>query len=196
MVTPALERIAEDFRSYYSLGYTPTHQGDGRYHKITVKVKRKGLDVRYREGYRDKNTEARMSDSTLATLNFPFENNPLGAELEVGQPTRRSDGLFLQPVLVRIPIGKLVQVPRGDNLESRVRLFIAAADPDGNTSDVQQVQVPITVPKAQSEDARKKTYSYTVSLLMRGGDQKVAVGVRDDLAGEASFVSRVVRVGG
>ena len=34
-----------------------------------------------------------------------------------------------------------------------------------------------------------------MSLLMRGGDQKVAVGVRDDVAAEASFVSRAVRVG-
>ncbi|HSG40209.1 MAG TPA: VWA domain-containing protein, partial [Thermoanaerobaculia bacterium] len=29
---PALERIARDFKSYYSLGYTPPHFGDGRYY--------------------------------------------------------------------------------------------------------------------------------------------------------------------
>ena len=30
------------FESYYSLGYTPAHAGDGRDHKIEVKVKRRG----------------------------------------------------------------------------------------------------------------------------------------------------------
>jgi VWFA-related protein len=195
VVMPQLERIASDFNSYYSLGYTPTHYGDGRYHKIEVKVKRKGLNVRHREGYRDKNTESRMSDGTLAALRFPFENNPLGINLELGTPTRRSDGYYLQPVLVKIPIGKLVLVPRASTHEGRVRLFIAAVDTEGNTSEVQQVPLPISIPLADLAVATGKDYVYTVSLLMRGGDQKVAVGVRDDVAAESSFVSRAVRVG-
>lgn len=195
IVTPQLERIAKDFNTYYSLGYTPTHYGDGRYHRIEVKVKRKGLQVRHREGYRDKNTESRMSDGTLAALRFPFENNPLGVNLELGTPTRRSDGFYLQPVLVKIPIGKLVLVPRTATQEARVRLFIAAVDTEGNTSEVQQVPLPISIPLADVATATTKDYVYTVSLLMRGGDQKVAVGVRDDVAAEASFVSRAIRVG-
>ncbi len=195
IVTPQLERIAADFNSYYSLGYTPTHFGDGRYHRIEVKVKRKGIQVRHREGYRDKNTEARMTDSTLAALRFPFENNPLGVKVELGSPTRRSDGFYLQPVLVKIPIGKLVLIPHGATHEGRVRLFIAAVDTEGNTSEVQQVPLPISIPAGEVATAVGKDYVYTVSLLMRGGDQKVAVGVRDDVAAEASFVSRPVRVG-
>ncbi|HYU31654.1 MAG TPA: VWA domain-containing protein [Thermoanaerobaculia bacterium] len=195
IVTPQLEKVAADFNSYYSLGYTPTHYGDGRYHKIEVKVKRKGLSVRHREGYRDKNTESRMSDGTLAALRFPFENNPLGVAVELGAATRRSDGFYLQPVLVKIPIGKLVLVPHGATHEGRVRLFIAAVDTEGNTSEVQQVPLPISIPAADLATATAKNYVYTVSLLMRGGDQKVAVGVRDDVAAEASFVSRTVRVG-
>ncbi len=87
VITPRLERIARDFNTYYSLGYTPPHFGDGRYYKIDVKVKnRKDLQVRHREGYRDKSTEARMNDGTLAALNFPFEENPLGVTLEFGEP--------------------------------------------------------------------------------------------------------------
>ena len=111
-ITPRLERVARDFNTYYSLGYTPPHFGDGRYYKLDVKVKnRKDLQVRHREGYRDKSTEARMSDGTLAALNFPFEENPLGVTLEFGQPRQREDGFYLVPVLVRIPLGKLVLVP-------------------------------------------------------------------------------------
>jgi VWFA-related protein len=195
IVTPQLEKIASDFNSFYSLGYTPTHYGDGRYHKIEVKVKRKGLQARHREGYRDKNTEARMSDGTLAALRFPFENNPLGVRLEMGAATRRSDGYFLQPVLVKIPIGKLVLVPRDATHEARVRLFIAAVDGEGNTSEVQQVSLPISIPAAELATATGKDYVYSVSLLMRSGEQKVAVGVRDDVAAEDSFVSRALRVG-
>jgi VWFA-related protein len=197
-VMPHLERIAEDFGSYYSLGYSPPHAGDGRFYKIDVKVKKKGLQVRHREGYRDKSTEARMTDGTLAALNFTFEDNPLGITLEFGSPTRRPDGFYLMPVQVRIPIGKLVLMPReqAGTHDANVRLFIAAIDSQGNTSDVQQTPVPISIPVADVAEANGKSHLYTINLLMRGGDQRVAIGVRDDIAAQASFVSRGVRVGG
>jgi VWFA-related protein len=195
IVTPHLERIAEDFGSYYSLGYTPTHAGDGRYYKIEVKVKRKGLQVRHREGYRDKSPDTRMTDSTLAALNFPYEDNPLDVKLEFGRAQAREDGFYVQPISVRIPLGKLVLVPREATHEGRVRLFIAAMDSKGNTSDVQQTPVPISIPNADVVTATAKDYVYSVSLLMRPGEQRVAVAVRDDVAAQASVLSRGVRVG-
>ena len=197
VITPQLERVARDLNTYYSLGYTPSHYGDGRYYKIEVKVKnRKDLVVRHREGYRDKSTEARMSDGTMAALNFPFEENPLGVSVEFGQPKPRDDGFFLVPVMVRIPIGKLVLVPREQTEDARVRLFVAAMDSKGGTTpDVQQVPVPISIPKAEVASAQGKLYVYSVTLLMRGGEQRVAVGVRDDVAAQASFLSRSVMIG-
>jgi hypothetical protein len=100
------------------------------------------------------------------------------------------------PVLVRIPIGKLVLVPREKTQDARVRLFIAALDSDGGTSEVQQAPVPISVLNADMATAQNKQFVYTVTLLMRGGEQRVAVGVRDDLAAQASFLSRGLTVGG
>ena len=195
VVMPQLERIANDFSTYYSLGYTPTHYGDGRYYKITVKMKRKDLQVRHRDGYRDKSTDSRMSDGTMAALNFPFDDNPLGVSLEFGQARPRDDGFYLMPVMVRIPIGKLVLLPREQTEDAKVRLFIAAMDSNGSTSDVQQTPVPISIPKAEVANAQTKTFVYSVTLLMRDGDQRVSVGVRDDVAAQASFVSRGVHVG-
>ncbi|HVG07301.1 MAG TPA: VWA domain-containing protein [Thermoanaerobaculia bacterium] len=194
-VTPHLEKLAQDFGTYYSLGYSPPHYGDGRYYKIEVKVKQKGYQVRHREGYRDKSPDSRMTDGTLAALNFPFEDNPFGVELEFGQGTQKDGGHFLVPVLVKIPLGKLVLVPREQTHEARVRLYIAAMDDKGGVSDVQQVQLPISIPAAELQGAMGKHYAYSVNLLMRRGDQKIAVGVRDDVAGESSFVARTLRVG-
>ena len=197
VILPRLEKIAADFNTYYSLGYTPPHFGDGRYYKIEVKVKnRKDLVVRHREGYRDKSTESRMSDGTLAALNFPFEENPLGITLEFGQPRARDDGFYLVPVLVRIPIGRLVLIPRDKTEDAKVRLFIAALDERGGTSDVQQASVPISIPKGDVTAAQKKQYVYSVTLLMRPGDQRVSIGARDDVGAQASFLSRGLRVGG
>jgi VWFA-related protein len=199
VITPRLDRVASDFKTYYSLGYTPPHFGDGRYYKLEVKVKnRKDLQVRHREGYRDKSIEALMSDGTLAALNFPFEQNPLGITLEFGQPRPRDDGFYLVPVLVRIPIGRLTLIPREQTQteDARVRLFIAALDSAGGTSDVQQAPVPISIPKKDLEAAQKKQYVYSVTLLMRPGEQRVSIGVRDDVGAQACFLSRGLKVGG
>lgn len=195
-VMPQLEKIAQDFNTYYSLGFTPHHYGDGRYHRIEVKVKgKKGLVVRHRDGYRDKTTETRMSDGTLATLKFPFEENPLGIDIEFGKMEQRQDGLYLQEVNVRIPLGKLTLVPREQTQEARLRLFLAAMDSDGDTSEVQQQMVPISIPAAEVATAVGKHYVFSVQMLMRAGDHKVGIGVRDDVAGQTSFLSRSVRVG-
>lgn len=47
-----IQRIADDSRAYYLLGYVPQNaKQDGRFRKITLKVNRKGVDVRARKGY-------------------------------------------------------------------------------------------------------------------------------------------------
>jgi hypothetical protein len=48
-----MKRIAGDLSSYYLLGYASTNAKlDGKFRKITVRVKRAGVDVRARRGYR------------------------------------------------------------------------------------------------------------------------------------------------
>lgn len=47
-----LRQVIEDASAYYLIGYTPTRtEDDGKYHKISVKVKRSGVRVLARQGY-------------------------------------------------------------------------------------------------------------------------------------------------
>lgn len=50
--TEQLEGVMADASAYYLLGYTPTRKGnDGRFHEISVRVKRRGVRVTARRGY-------------------------------------------------------------------------------------------------------------------------------------------------
>ena len=51
-LVPATERIAEELNHQYTLGYSPDHPPDNRYHRIRVRVTRAGeYIVRTRQGY-------------------------------------------------------------------------------------------------------------------------------------------------
>ncbi len=191
-VGPQLSVVAHDLRTYYSLGYQPAHVGDGRYHRIEVKVKGgkdRSLRVRNRTGYRDKPIEQRMNDATLANLLFGELGNPLGITLEFGSPNMREDGNALVPIHLRIPLDKITLVPQAANQEAHLRAFIGVLDEEGGMAPVQVAPITIQIPTADLEAARSKGWGYDVTLLMRQGRQKVAVGVRDDLGGVSSFVS-------
>ena len=49
-----LNRISQEINEYYALGYVPPSQShDGSYHRIEVKIDRKGVKPRHRNGYYD-----------------------------------------------------------------------------------------------------------------------------------------------
>ena len=51
-LVPATERIADELNHQYTIGYTPDHPPDRRYHRIRVRVTKQGVyDVRARPGY-------------------------------------------------------------------------------------------------------------------------------------------------
>ncbi len=195
-ILPRLEQVAEDFGSYYSLGFSPAHAGTGRFHDLRVEVKgRKGLVVRHREGYRDKTIESVMTDGTISALHYPYQDNPLGVRLRFGEPTRNDRRYYTVPVDVEVPLGKVVLLPRAGTHEARLRVFLGVIDAQGDSSPIQQVPLSISVPDAEVEQARGQFYRYRLSLIMRAGAQRVAVGLRDELGGEASFVTDQVTVG-
>ncbi|HEX7183854.1 MAG TPA: VWA domain-containing protein [Thermoanaerobaculia bacterium] len=192
---PDLARIQEDVQTYYSLGYSPPHLGDGRDHRIEVKVKRPGLLVRYRKGYRDKPSLERAVDRTLAALFYGVEDNPLDVSLEIGDVTAGAGGSYTVPVQLRIPLFKLVLQDRDNKIEGKIRLLVATRDAKGAMSPVRQVEVPISIPREKVLTALGQYYLYEVRLNLPAGEQRVAVAVRDEATTLTSFLEEKVQVG-
>jgi hypothetical protein len=68
-------------------------------------------------------------------------------------------------------------------------------DKEGGTSEVGNAPVPISIPLDELETAVKQVYAYSVTLIIRKGEQRVAIAVRDDLSGSTAYVSRAMTVG-
>lgn len=193
----AFEQIAVDLGSYYSIGFRPRGAsvgGDGRYRKLKVKVARPGLELRYRDGYRDKTQDTRTRETTLASLLHGTGGNPLGLELRLLPLEREGDG-YLLPIEVRIPIGRMTLVPVGNLSRGRLRVALAVADERGDLSPIQQQTVPIEIPEADLEQAKGQFYVYTAALRIGAGRQRIAASVRDELAGVDSSIVRALEIG-
>jgi len=189
-----LDRVASDFKNYYSLGYSPSGAGDGRFHEVEVKTLEKRFNVRHRAGYRDKSLSQRMSERTVSSLRHGYQVNPLDVRLSVGEPSVHQDN-FAAPFLIQIPLKKIVLVPRGTLYQGRVRIYFTAMDERGGIAEVQQDQISIEIPTQDFETAQNKHYAYEASLLLRRGRHIVGVGIQDEYGTAASFVSQSVDAG-
>ena len=74
-----------DSRAYYLLGYVPTTERKaGKFHKIKLNVKRKGLKVRYRKGYADRDPAEAATTDLANAFKFPdlYEDFPFKASID------------------------------------------------------------------------------------------------------------------
>jgi VWFA-related protein len=192
---PEMAGLREDFSTFYSLGYTPAHNGDGKEHKIEVRVKRPGIRLRYRESYRDKPVLEKAVDRTLAALLYDLEDNPLSISVEVGEQIPGPSGTMAVPLRLRIPLHKLAILNHDQQYEGSLRLLVATRSEDGRSAPVRQVPVPIRIPRKEVLNALGQFYLYTLTLQLPPGTHRVAVGVRDEIAATTSYLSRGVTVG-
>lgn len=192
---PELARIQEDLETYYSLGFAPRRAGDGREHRLEVRVKRPDVRVRHRRSYRDKSTLERAADRTLSALFYGTEDNPLEVSLAIGDITQAEGKTFRVPVHLRIPLFKLLLQDNTKELVGKVRLLVATQSPNGDTSRVRQVEVPIKIPRDKALVALGQHFQYELTLTMAGGNQKIAVAVQDVATSQASYLSKAVQVG-
>jgi len=194
---PDLARMQEDFASYYSLGYSPSHAGDGLQHRIEVKVKRPGVRLRYRQSYRDKPDLERVADRTLSALFYGAEDNPLDIAMTLGEQTQDADAKTWEvPVRLNIPLFKLAFVNReGQPFQGKLRLLVVTQNGQGGLSPLRQVDVPLTIPRLKVLTALGQSYLYTLTLKLPAGQHRLGLAARDELGAKTSYLSLPLTVG-
>jgi hypothetical protein len=190
-VPAALARVADDFGTYYSIGYQPQRPGDEAEHKIEVKVKARGAQVRYRQWYRDKPVSETVAEATLAVMRFGPEDNPLGASLEVVPDKKPGETL----VRIKVPLSKLFLQPNGASRQGQLRLYVVASGESSTTPVRQTKLVTVEVPEAEAAAGSKKEYTHEIAIPLKPGYYALGVGVRDELAAATSYLRREITVG-
>lgn len=196
MLDTTLTGLFEDFASYYSLGYQVDREpGRERHIEVRMVDPERNLTARHRKTMRDQTPEQRMAELTMAALMLGALDNPLEIELEAQAAEPTDDGNFLVPVMIRIPLGNLVLVPGAQEHQAHVSMYVAVVDEKGRTSEVTRQMCPIRIPNSELLVALGRHAGCGLRLLMRSGEQTVAVGVRDELSSRDSTVRLAMEVG-
>ncbi len=191
-----VDRMAADYRDYYSLGYTSPHSNDGEYHRIEVEVPGHRVRLRHTQGFRATTPEQETVERTLSALVFDAADNPLAVQVEVGEEQKEKRNRYVLPILVRIPIASLTLLPGEASYQGRVSVVLAIRDLEGGLSEPQQMEVPVEIPNERLREAIGLQVAKGVNLLLKEGESTLAVGVRDHLSGTTSTVNVELAVGG
>jgi len=186
---PLLQRMREDFGTYYSLGYVPRKGRDGSKRKVEVKMRDRSLSARHRQAHKERTMPERMTSRAMSALLLGEADNPLEVALEFGKEKKTDKGQYEVEVLVKFPLANLVLVPQDQFHEGRLSLFVGARDSHGRSSSITQVEVPIRVPNDQLLTALGQVGAYRMTMLLRPEAHTVAVAVRDEL-GNADSTAR------
>lgn len=192
---PALRDLSAELGSYYSLGYVPDRPADERFHRIKVRVRRQGVVLRHRDGYRDRAPSVRMRDRLHAALAHGVVENALGVDLEVEPASTAAKDRFGVSLRVLVPLRGLALLPEGKEYRGRFRLYLAAMDETGGMSEIVEIPATLAVAGDELEAARSRWWRLSQQLEMRGGRQTLAVGVRDEQGLVTAFTTRTIDVG-
>jgi VWFA-related protein len=182
-----LNKIANELDEYYILGYVPPSQAhDGSYHKITVRVTRKGVQIRHRNGYYDL-----KAPDLLAGKPEGRTLEALAASSQPGQvPVSLSTPYFYtSPGVARVNIS--LQVPASaidfekekKEFHSNVQVLGIAYREDGSVAARFSDTVKLDVEKKDLKEFSKGPFNYqhtfnvapgkyTLKLVLSTGGEK------------------------
>ncbi len=168
------ERVVEDTRTYYWLGFTPSWQGDNSAHDVRIRTRRDGLKIRSRRSFSDLSRETEVSMMVESSLLFGDLPSAAPLVAEVGEGERAGRGKKILPLAIRIPLDALTFLPQQDSFIAQTELRVAVLDDAGNTSEIPVIPLGIKTTGAPDEGdytiyntaikVRKRRHDLIVSL--------------------------------
>jgi VWFA-related protein len=180
----ALEKVANDLDSYYSIGYRSAVTGDEP-PKLEVRSK-SGYRVRYNfggmQGSRDSVVEARVVANQMEAPS----SNDLGITI-VADASSLDGGAKRVKVKVLIPVKNLKLIRDGDDMTGGINVFVSMGSADGSSSEVQKRTHELRLAASDMPEYLKQELTYAVVLTLEPGRTQVSIGVMDQRSEKTGF---------
>ena len=175
----AFDRVVEDTRTYYWLGFTPSWKGNDSSHKVRLRVLPPGLEVRSRSGYVDLSRSTEISYVTESALLFGELPGAQKLGLELGKMPRKGGGKLLLPLRLSIPMDAIAMVPVEQGFAAELELRVAVVDDGGNRNELPII--PVTLDGAAPPPPGAHAV-YETSIRIRRRPHDIVVSLYDPLS--------------
>ncbi len=186
-VTPAIVAMDREIKTYYSLAFQAQHGHDNKYHSIKVKVKRKGLKVRYRPGLYDFDPEVLLAQQLASPAQFDKVGGNLPMVVKV-DTKRKGDQLEVAATAIT-PLNQLTFTPGGREEMGDVIIFLAVYDAKGNILDLKRKEQALRIPAKALEKAGEYPFTYTMRFTLPEGNYTVAMALFDKASGNSGLAN-------
>lgn len=180
-----LKQIADNQSFYYVLTYaSPATASDGRYHRISVKVSRPGLEVTHRKGYyaprEDPTYVALKKREVLDALRAPGNLNEIPIRLSynafpIGEDRFRID------VFTRIDFERLPFLDQEDRQANLLHLITAAYAEKGDFLGGQEKQLDLRLTRSGRQELAALGATSKVTLEAPPGEHQLKAVVRESV---------------
>jgi hypothetical protein len=192
-VRHSFEVVEADTSNFYSLGYSPEHNGDRKYHKINVKVRRPGVTVANRIGYFDLTADDRLEQSLQERMTFDQAIGPLPVKLTFGSSKAMNKNAIVLPVVAAMPMKRITLLPRDETLVGRVHVYLSVFDDNGRNVGFHHQLQEVTVSSDRSKEP-DQNFRYTMNVRLKKGTFTVVITLRDELSNELGSAIQDVRL--
>lgn len=177
----AFERIVEDTRTYYWIGFTPDWQGDDAEHRVVVKARSRGLDVRSRQSFSDLSRQTEVSMMVESSLLFGDLPGAAPLVATFGTPEKAGAGKVSLPLRIVVPLAELTFLPVPGGWRAEMELHVAVMNEGG--ADAEIPVMPLTV-QGRVPPRQGQSQAFYTTIKMRKRKHVVVVSLYDQLSGK------------
>jgi VWFA-related protein len=178
--------------SFYSLGYSPAHPDDGKYHTISVRLKRAGdYGLEYRSGYASSPSATQLQRAMKSPTAAAMKANSLPVTLDLGAP-QTAGGEVTVPIEVKVPFAALQFLPGKSGVAANLMLYVSVFNDIGK--NLVATSIPLTPGFKSGSPDLKGTLVYRNAIKLRHGERhRIVVAIRDVVTDSVGMATEVVK---
>ena len=186
----AIRRAADDARVSYVLGYYPADdRADGRFHRISVKVNRPGVEVRHREGYfapaTSKQADAQRASALNAAVVSPIDARGLNMTVRIDPVAGRPAEYRLT---LRVQASAIGLERREGESRGAVDVIVAQVRADGAEGRSLDRRMDISVPDARLPEFQRDGISLDHTFTLVPSAARLRIVIRDARTGAVGAI--------
>jgi VWFA-related protein len=178
--------------TFYSLGYAPTHPDDGKYHTISVRMKRPGAySLEYRSGYSGTPAGTQLARAMTSPTAAAMQVSTLPVSLAFGTP-EDARGQVTLPIVVKVPFRDLQFLPSKSGVAANLMVYVSVFDDMGK--NLAAAKIPLTPGFKSGVPDPKGTLVYRNAVKLRKGERhRIVVAIRDVVTDSVGMATEVVK---